>query len=33
MRKGLAGLISTFEEKGYLPKSAKKGVGEKKGQN
>lgn len=30
-RKGLAGLILTFEEKAYLPKKCKKGVGRKKG--
>ena len=32
-RKGLAGLISTFEEKGYIPKkcSAFRGLGRKKG--
>ena len=31
-RKGLAGLILTFEEKRYLPKKCKKGSGRKKGQ-
>ena len=30
-RKGLAGLISTFEKKAYLPKKCKKGEGRKKG--
>ncbi len=31
-RKGLAGLILTFEEKAYLPKKCKKGIGRKKGE-